>query len=187
MRWNDPDRNTVVTAMWRSGKTQSDIGHTYGVSSNSVAGLVSRLDLPSRVPGYRRGTGQRGFQPRPDLPRIHPHMRKPALSPLADEFTPPTLKAGPSGSAVRREKKKPAVKVAPPRQARAQPRPLAPPLPSPAQVGRVEGFSDGCQFPLSHGRPWLFCDQPHAAGRAYCAYHQLICFARTAGLSDMED
>jgi hypothetical protein len=55
-----------------------------------------------------------------------------------------------------------------------RPEPKLGPVPVPVAEPR------GCQFPLSDGRPWRFCDAPATKG-VWCAEHYRICYSGRGG------
>ena len=59
------------------------------------------------------------------------------------------------------------------------------PLPKPRRIARGNFMPERytyarplsrCQFPMSDGKPWLFCDADREPGSAYCIAHYRVCF-----------
>jgi hypothetical protein len=57
------------------------------------------------------------------------------------------------------------------------------PVPCAARRG-ARPLADMCQWPLSEGRPWRFCDDPEvAAGTPFCAAHAALAYQPTRPLT----
>lgn len=147
--WSIDNRIARLTAMWPD-KTIStaEIGRRLGTSKSSAVGKAHRLGLEGRESPIKPGAGG---PPRPKRP---PGSGSQAIA--GD-----TLPALPS---VKSEIALPpsAARIAPPPE---KPRPI-----------RVRNPEQCCQYPISDGRPWKFCDKPTTG--LYCEDHQAIAVSK---------
>lgn len=191
MDWSEKQIEQL-RALWADGLTTSAIGRAMRISKNSVVGKAHRLDLPLRpspigIPhvdwtaeaisiletmfadgasdamiGFKLGTSVLGIiQQRSKLGLRRIHHKPPA------KVTLPPLKS--------LARKEPSIVV--PITVKATKERVTPTTRAPRGT---------CQFPLTDGRPWLFCDKPtdgtwisYAVPSPYCRIHHAACYRRT--------
>lgn len=147
---NWPQHEDTLRRMWREGATQKTIAAA--IPNGTVDGVARhaiRLDLG-------------------------PH-------PLAAKYSTPAAKAengragGLARAAAMREAKDAELNITRARTAQAlgkshrKAEPPPPPLPSPKAIPPAKT----CQWPLTDGRPWRFCDAPSEV-QSYCAEHHKL-------------
>lgn len=149
------DRNLALARrLWDEDVPLRSIGARVGCSKNAVAGYAHRNGWPARESPI--GRGREGWTP------------KPATTPRAPERS--------------HHKAAPKVPRAPRPLALASaktvlPKPVAP-LALPAPAFRA------CQWPLTDGRPWRFCEAPTVRGTAWCSEHHARCYGRPQRLAE---
>lgn len=166
-----PERIEQLRALWAEGLSINEIGRRMKMSKNAVIGKAHRLKLAARPSPIRRGGEPKVAKARP--------VPKPAATLPPLEVVVPEVRRTNYGDLV------PAVGRGAYRAALA-----APTLPdvAAAPVARpvAVGPSSACCWPLSDGRPWLFCEAASAPGRSYCPAHMAMAYQRGTVLSDEE-
>lgn len=145
--WQDnPNLIVQLRDLWDEGHSVAEIGRRLGVSKNSIAGKVHRLDLPPRPSPIKHG-----ITPKQDT-RIRVVKSLPALPSLYDAYAV-------AAAEIRAE-----------RQAEFKPRVvLTHALPSMAKTCQwIDGHP--------HTRNYTFCGDATTHGSSYCAIHHRRCF-----------
>lgn len=151
--------DSILRKGWADGDLITVIGDKLGTSKGSVIGRVGRLGLerrddPTRVRASV-ATTKKSSRPIRTPPK---NTLQPLASALAAAVTDAPVPAA-SEPAIPHPKPATVKVVAEPKPAKQTP--AAAPV-SPA-------LSRQCQWPLTNGRPWKFCDEPCA--RLYCDKH----------------
>ena len=141
-----------LKVLWTEGHSMSEIGRRMGgIGKNAICGKVHRLNLAARPsPINRSGNGRK-----PQVRRVKPR-----------EATLPGVRLVTEGG-------RPVTEGGRPVTEGGRPVVMAP-EPIPVRVGRVQE----CCYPLTSGKPWLFCNADSVPGKAMCAEHQARCFVR---------
>lgn len=170
MAYDEWPAKTIVRLrkLWGEGMPTVEIGLTLGYSKSAVCGKARRLDLPRRGSPISRGPTWKAGGPGPGVARkprtVKPVARQPDGSP-ASEPCPPVPRCGAQSLP-----RLPSLTVdgppiaARPRRAKAE-TPATPRAASPA----APVLRHQCQWPLTNGKPWRFCDAP--CERLYCKQH----------------
>lgn len=175
--WTESDTRTL-TQMWGDGATARVIGDALGRKQNSVISKAHRLCLPSRPsPIKRGGTTKKRAPCKCDLERAERRKANEAKRAIAAE------KAKRHSASSPRQRKKPLVIMSngglrktvmvsePP------PRPIVN-LPTDSLSIERHDARRMCGWPMSSGRPWMFCCQPREGARVYCSAHTDVSVVR---------
>lgn len=151
-------------ALWDAGVSAREIALRIGdgTTKSAIVGYAHRHGWPTRPSpiGRRRGEVRDAAARAPEKP--HRAQGLPPTRRTPEKLEPPPMPSGarPEGAAAPRR----ADGLRP-----APPPPVELPLPHHRQ----------CQWPLSGGMPWRFCDAPTVGGTAWCEAHRALCYHRS--------
>lgn len=152
-----PEGDEMLRKLWAEGLSSQAIADRIGTTKNAVIGRAGRIGLDARPSPIKRGGAP---APPPRAPRT-------TLAPLRS--IPPVLYASRS------------VALEPAPDVDGDDRIDMRKLRLERLPPRTRPTSAACCWPLSSGRPWRFCDDPHVvAGKPYCALHVAIAYDRVA-------
>lgn len=81
-QWSE-ERSRVLEKLWREGRSQSVIANILGVTTNAIAGRISRMDLrflADRPKPVRKPRAHRAPKPWSERKKYYPNRRKIAVS-----------------------------------------------------------------------------------------------------------
>jgi hypothetical protein len=157
-----PHRDAEFIELWNEGLSVSEIGRRMGVTKATISGRSYKLQQRGVIKG-----------------RVAPIERSNA--------TPAEKKQKRLAYIAEWSRRKRAAAGAKPQPKLAQAPELAPepaPQPQPATppARRTDPVARGCQWIVSNGRPWVFCDQPATHG-PYCEAHWKVGHVQRAAVS----
>lgn len=146
------------------------IANELHLARSTVQAWAKQNGLRFNSAGGMRFYAKPGPKPRP--PQLAPAAARRVKSAQRVVAVPPPSAATPPVTAIIDASPKPRTAIAPVAT-------LVPPRkPASVSIGRPV---DRCQWPLSSGRPWRFCDAPvEGAGRPYCAACAVLAYVPAA-------
>lgn len=144
-----PERVELLSTMWRGGASSEKIAAALGFpgARNAIIGKVHRLKLPPHI-------NPPNFSNQPKV-RIKP-VRDREEHGNVGKIKPQVLVAARDGIVRTQENRFLASDAW---------KPLPGSTPTPLETRA------GCAWPVTSDRPYLFCNEPKADGKAYCDHH----------------
>lgn len=150
MDWTE-EATTILHDMWTAGHSSGDIAHVLNATRNAVMGRVSRL-------GLKRSADAEAKKAKVLASRSRDYARRKVAATLVKLTVPPGAKTKPET----RSDALPLTDAVTRLQAKTAKALL--------DLGRNE-----CRWPVAA----LFCGEPTAAGKTFCACHQAVAYEPT--------
>lgn len=145
-----------LRALWAEGMPVRQIGVELGCNASQVIGKAHRLDLPRRQNPVKRVYEKGATRKAAKAPKPPKRMPQLVAAPLVKYLEMPDMTDAPVHWRARFGKDERL------------------PVPNSTSPHRT------CQWPISGGRPWVFCGCAAVPGFSWCAEHKARVFERRA-------